>query len=364
MARWLAAIGRGLYGVACSGGADSLALADAAIEVAGPANVVVMTIDHDLVDGSAARAEAVCAWARARGAAAIARRVTVARAGQGIEAAARAARYAALDALADEVGVSAVLTAHTARDQAETVLLRALRGTGVAGLAGIAARRGRVHRPLLEVSRAAVEAYVAARGLAPWHDPMNDDAAYARVRVRHDLLPRLRAENPNVDAALVRLAASAAEWAEAIDARASAFALPISCHALAAEPVAIRKRALALAFPTAESTHLAQLDALVIARTRGTRAIDLPGARAVRTYDTLAAEPIVTPRVEPPTLPGTTLRTWQPGDRMRTRAGSRKLGDLFIDHRVPRTARATARVLVRDDATIVWAEYIGAAFPP
>jgi tRNA(Ile)-lysidine synthetase-like protein len=92
---------------------------------------------------------------------------------------------------------------------------------------------------------------------------------------------------------------------------------------------------------------------LVIARTRGTRAIDLPGARAVRTYDTLAAEPIVTPRVEPPTLPGTTLRTWQPGDRMRTRAGSRKLGDLFIDHRVPRTARATARVLVRDDATIV-----------
>src|SRR4051794_7660356 len=109
----LGQIGAGLYAVACSGGADSIALADAAIEVAGAAHVVVATIDHGLAAGSDLRAAEVAAWARARGAAAVVRRVD---AGRG-EAAARDARYAALHAIADELGACAVLVAHTARDQ-------------------------------------------------------------------------------------------------------------------------------------------------------------------------------------------------------------------------------------------------------
>src|SRR5437868_4833374 len=204
----LGRVGPGLYGVACSGGGDSIALADAAIAVAGAAHVVVLGIDHGLVPGSEGVAEAVASWARGRGAAAAIRRVTVARRGS-LEAAARDARYAALDALADELGLACVLVGHTARDQAETVLLRLLRGTGPAGLAGIAARRGRFVRPLLGLPRSAIDAYVAARGLPVWHDPMNDDRRLARVRVRRDVLPALRRENPQLDAALVRLAASA-----------------------------------------------------------------------------------------------------------------------------------------------------------
>ena len=129
-------VGPGLYGVACSGGGDSLALADAAIRIAGAPHVVVLVIDHDLVPGAAEVAAAVAGWARGRGAAAVVRRVAVARRGS-IEAEARRARYAALDALADELGLACVLVGHTARDQAETVLLRILRGTGPAGLAAM-----------------------------------------------------------------------------------------------------------------------------------------------------------------------------------------------------------------------------------
>src|SRR5450432_2885455 len=127
-------VGPGLYGVACSGGADSLVLADAAIAVAGAAHVVTLTIDHGLQP-----VPDVATWARGLGAAAVIRQVTVPHEAS-LEAAARRVRYAALDALADELGLAVVATAHTARDQAETVLLRILRGTGPAGLAGIAAR--------------------------------------------------------------------------------------------------------------------------------------------------------------------------------------------------------------------------------
>src|SRR6185295_8719053 len=165
-------VGPGLYGVACSGGADSLALADAAIAAAGPTHVIALSIDHGLSPGSAAVAEGVAAWIRAQGAAAVVRRVDVVRRGS-LEAAARVARYAALDALADELGLACVLLGHTARDQAETVLLRLLRGTGPAGLAAIPAVRGRFVRPLLAIERAAIDTYVQAHGLAVWDDPMN-----------------------------------------------------------------------------------------------------------------------------------------------------------------------------------------------
>ncbi|HEX4417666.1 MAG TPA: tRNA lysidine(34) synthetase TilS [Kofleriaceae bacterium] len=368
-------VGPGLYGVACSGGADSMALADAAIRVAGAGHVVVLAIDHGLTAAAAGACQAVARWAQSQGAAAVVRGVSVARAGS-LEAAARAARYAALDALADELGLACVLMGHTARDQAETVLLRLLRGTGPAGLAAIPARRGRFVRPFLALERAAIDAYVAARGLPVWSDPMNDDRRVARVRVRHDILPALQRENPQLPAALVRLAASAAEWLEVIDGLARPLArFPIEVARLAAQPAAVRKRALAIALEAAgldyDAVHLTELDRVACAPARGELAIDVRGGTVVRSYGVLAIRSAVAARAPAASAPEAPheayeLRPWRAGDRMRParlKGRSRKLSDLYIDAKVPRDLRSTARVLVRRaDQAIVWAEHLGAAF--
>jgi tRNA(Ile)-lysidine synthase len=365
-------VGPGLYGVACSGGADSMALADAAICVAGAPHVVVMVIDHGLSAAAAGAAQVVADWARGQGAAAVIRRVTVVRRGS-LEAAARDARYAALTALADELGLACVMIGHTARDQAETVLLRLLRGTGPAGLAAIAAQRGRFVRPLLALERSAIDAYAAARGLPVWDDPMNDDRRIARVRVRRDVLPALRRENPQLDAALVRLASSAAEWLEVIDGLARPFArFPIDAAQLAAQPIAVRKRAVSLALEAAgldyDAAHLEQLDRVIAAPDRGRVAIDVRGGSVIRSYGIVSVDDGGEPTpvaLEAPHA-GYELRTWRAGDRMRParlKGRSRKLSDLYIDAKVPRAVRAIARVLVRtSDATIVWAEHLGTAF--
>lgn len=356
VAACLRAQGAGLYGIACSGGADSMALAHAAMSVAGATHVVALTVDHGLVDGSETRTAEVGAWARGQGSAAMSRRVEVRPDGHGLEAAARDARYAALDAMADAVGACCVLVAHTRRDQAETVLLRIVRGTGPAGLAGIPMRRGRFVRPLLEVARAEVETYVARHGLPTWHDPMNDDPRFARVRMRKRLF-EYRTENPRIEEALARLAASAVEWTEVIDTLADPFArLPIDCAALSQQPAAVRKRALALAIPGTPAILLDRLDRLVMAPSRGTVTLDVPGGRLQRCYDVLD----VARDIESTAL-ADGERVWRPGDRMRTRAGTRKLSDLFIDRKIPRNLRRTARVRVVD-GEIVWAEHLGDAF--
>ncbi|HEY5951866.1 MAG TPA: tRNA lysidine(34) synthetase TilS, partial [Kofleriaceae bacterium] len=139
---WNDRLAPGLFGLACSGGADSMALADAAIAELGASNVVVIHIDHGLSPTSALVGEQVASWARGQGVAAVVRRVEVERRAS-IEAAARDARYAALDAIRLEIGASWILLGHTARDQAETVMMRIVRGTGPAGLAGIPMIRGR-----------------------------------------------------------------------------------------------------------------------------------------------------------------------------------------------------------------------------
>lgn len=366
-------VGPGLYGVACSGGADSMALADAAIRAAGAANVIVLSIDHGLTPEAMTASEAVAGWARERGAAAVVRRVDVVRRGS-LEAAARAARYAALEALADELGLVCVLVGHTARDQAETVVLRLLRGTGPAGLAAIPIQRGRFIRPFLAIDRDVIDAYVRAHALPIWNDPMNDDRHLARVRVRQEILPALRRENPQLDAALVRLASSATEWLEVIDALARPFSrFPVDSAMLAAEPAAIRKRAVSVALEAAgldyDAAHLDHIDRMITAPERGQISIDVRGGSIVRSYGVLS----IAPRHEPAPPPGLVvpedgyeLRPWRAGDRMRPgrlKGRSRKLSDLYIDAKVPRAARATARVLVRkSDATIVWAEHLGAAF--
>ena len=413
-----AAIGRvgpGLYGVACSGGADSMTLAHATIAAAGASQVVVVSIDHRLQPGSGAVANGVQAWAIDQGATAVVRGVDVERRAS-IEAAARDARYAALDAIADELGLAVVFLGHTARDQAETVLMRIVRGTGPAGLAGIPARRARFVRPLLALPRSAIDDYVTAHALPIAADPMNDDLRLARVRMRAEILPALRRENPQLDAALVRLAASTTEWLEVIDGAAARWSqFPIDCASLAPQPAAIRKRAVAKALESLgvehDATHLEEVDRLVCRSAAGEVGVDLPALRLVRSYDSLAprieegspprlqdskqrilsrsagkkasdlgvleswrqnlrdTDPsgasAVSPTHELRTPEGYTLRLWAPGDRMRPerlRGKSKKLSDLFIDAKVPRAQRASARVCVRiSDGEIVWAEHLGVA---
>jgi len=148
--------------------------------------------------------------------------------GDGPEAAAREARYRFLQSAAEQAGARYVVTAHTADDQAETILQRVVRGTGVAGLAGIPRARALgpavcLLRPLLEIRRSQIEAYLAAIGQTFRTDGTNQCLEPTRNRVRHQLLPLLADQfNPAIVEALLRLGKLAGEAQEAIDAQAEA----------------------------------------------------------------------------------------------------------------------------------------------
>jgi tRNA(Ile)-lysidine synthase len=212
----------GLALVACSGGADSLALAAAARFVG--RSVGLVTVDHGLQAGSERRAADVAAWARSAGFDPVeVAPVDVTGLPGGPEAAARSARYAALSAAADRAGAAAVLLGHTRDDQAETVLLALARGAGPRGLAGMPYQKGLFLRPLLDVPRADTRKACAALGLVPWDDPHNVDPAYARSRVRGSALPALIAAlGAGVVGNLARSASLIAADNNALDELASA----------------------------------------------------------------------------------------------------------------------------------------------
>jgi tRNA(Ile)-lysidine synthase len=283
--------------VACSGGADSLALA-AATAFAAPRmglRAGGVTVDHGLQEGSAERAAKVAALLGEIGLDPVrSAAVTVAPPGtsqgaQGPEAAARTARYGALDAAAREYGAAAVLLGHTLDDQAETVLLGLARGSGGRSLAGMPARRDHYRRPLLAVRRAATRAACAELGLEPWQDPHNEDFRFARARVRHQALPALEAAlGPGVAEALARTAGQLRADAECLDDLAFAESGQLDVARLAALPAAIRTRVLRDAAVRAgcppgalAAGHIGLLDALVTAW-RGQRWADLPGGVRAR----------------------------------------------------------------------------------
>ncbi|MEV8509515.1 tRNA lysidine(34) synthetase TilS [Actinoplanes sp. NPDC051475] len=266
--------------VACSGGADSLALAAATAFVAPRrgASAGLVTVDHQLQEGSAARAAAVAEWGRSAGFDPVeVATVDVGGRAGGPEAAAREARYEAISSFAERIGCATVLLGHTRDDQAETVLLALARGAGPRGLAGMPRRRGIFVRPLLEVSRADTRKACAALGLVAWEDPHNSDPAYARSRVRGEALPAVVAAlGDGVVANLARTASLVAADVAYLDAVASEAlaavrsAAGISILALAALPAAIRSRVLhawaaELGAPGAALSHrhVAALDALV-----------------------------------------------------------------------------------------------------
>ncbi len=217
--------------VAVSGGPDSLCLLDALARQARRRawRLGVACLDHGLRPESRAEVEQVRMESGRRGLPFFTARVNArARARRrkiSLEAAAREARYAWLTKIAREHGFAVVATGHTADDQAETVLMRLLRGAGSTGLAAMRTDGVvpgshpplRLLRPLLTTTRAEVEAYVAARGLKPSQDSSNADPAYTRNRVRRELLPALEAYNPNIRRALVRLAEVSAGDADALN---------------------------------------------------------------------------------------------------------------------------------------------------
>jgi tRNA(Ile)-lysidine synthase len=210
----------GTLGVAVSGGPDSLALlllAHAAL----PGRVAAATVDHGLRPESAAEAEAVARLCAERG---VPHHILAARVepiGEGLQAAARAARYAALAEWMDKEGLGLLATAHHSDDQAETLLMRLNRGSGVAGLAGVRATgpmpgtsgQLRLCRPLLGWRRVELQAVVEATGLRAAQDPSNQDERFDRARLRRRL-----SEAPWLDpAALARSAALIAEAEAALD---------------------------------------------------------------------------------------------------------------------------------------------------
>jgi len=258
--------------IGLSGGADSLALAAAA--AAEGKNVRAVVVDHGLQAGSAGVAEAAAGKARAWGIPAEVVRVQV---GEGnVEAQARRVRYAALLEPGGDVWV-----AHTADDQAETLLLGALRGNP----SGMARRTGRVVRPFLGVRRADTAGACRELGVQPWEDPMNADPAFRRVRVRREVIPQL-GELIGGDAvpALARTADRIARDGELI-ASISELEPTDSCAELALDPGPVRRRRIAAWLVShgvaVEGSQLAAVEALVTGW-HGQGPVDVGGGRAVR----------------------------------------------------------------------------------
>jgi tRNA(Ile)-lysidine synthase len=222
--------GHGPLVAAVSGGADSLALLVLAVATGRP--VTAVHVDHRLRPDSALDGELVRRVAERLGAGCEIVAVDVAP-GPNLEARARAARLRALPATA--------MTGHTADDQAETVLLNLLRGSGLDGLAGM--RPGPTH-PLLALRRAETAAVCAASGLVPVQDPTNDDVRHLRNRVRHDLLPALAAAaGRDLVPVLARQAHLLRDEAALLDELAATIDAS-DARALAAAPPALGRRAV------------------------------------------------------------------------------------------------------------------------
>jgi tRNA(Ile)-lysidine synthase len=268
--------------VACSGGADSVALLALAVD-AGLAPVAVH-VDHGLRDGSDTEAAHVRALADALGAQFCSTRVVV-EPGSNLEARARDARYAALETARAEAGAEVVLLGHTADDQAETVLLNVLRGAAASGLAGMAPRHRTVVRPLLAMRRHETRALCAAMGLAIVDDPMNHDRAFRRVAIRHDVLPYLSAlaerDLVPVLARQAEILRSDSELLDALAVRAWPADDGPRAATLVALPAALARRALRqwLGAPPPSSAEIERVLAVAAGRARAT---ELAGGRVVR----------------------------------------------------------------------------------
>ena len=277
--------------VAVSGGADSLALAYA-LSLEAPKMAVRIegvSVDHQLQSQSSVQAEKVVAALLKMGI----EKTHVVKVDveitDGLEASARRARYAALDACAEKTGAVFVFLGHTRDDQSESVLLGLTRGSGARSLSAMAARNGRYIRPLLSITREETLGACAEAQLAPWDDPHNADKTFTRVRVRHDVIPHLEKNlGPGISAALARTASLLRDDADALDQLAEAEfvshqPLSLDISRLEKLPKAIRTRVLRMAIYAAgapsgsiSADHIAPIEAL-ITDWSGQGPSDLPG---------------------------------------------------------------------------------------
>jgi len=335
------------------------------------------------------------------------------------EQAARRARYAFLEQAADRAAADRIATAHHADDQIETILFRLLRGTGLRGLAGIPAQRGRIVRPLLAWDRAAILAYAGRRGIVALDDPTNIDRRFARNWIRHDILPVLDRQMPGARAALLRLASDAAAeeaaWNPVIDdlldrirIQQDGNAIRLARAGMLGYHRLVRGRIVRRAFERlgrmpGRSGTLAAL-AFISTGSSGHSIILAGGYRIEREFDRFVfrAPPIpeeaadealeirrsgegrgrvrLAGRIvefawrtatdviegEVPLDPGVLrfplrVRGWEPGDRIRGAAGTRKLKKVFAERRIPRSDRNRVCVLAGSDGRVLWVEGVGRA---
>ena len=332
--------------VGLSGGADSVALLRGLLLVG--AKPVAAHFDHALRPDSARDAEWVAVLAAELGVPFETVRVEVGavakKRGWNIEDAARRLRYDFLARVAKTHAASAILTAHTQRDQAETVLMRLLRGEAV--LHGIARRWGRVERPLLQHSRAELENFLHGLGQMWREDPTNADPAQTRAFLRHRVMPVLEQRFAGSEAALAQHADFAAEDEAALNAMAA----QVQPHApLPKLPPAVLRRWVRQELARRDmgfgAKHLAQIAQAI--RTGQTQHFTLPaGVQVTVTGGKLHFGDTAYPAPDFAFPADWVLRFRQDGDRIRLRAGSRKLSDVLTDAKIPRAERDRVPLLV------------------
>jgi tRNA(Ile)-lysidine synthase len=397
--------------VALSGGADSVVLLHLLCQLrqAWGLRLEAAHFDHRMRPGSEADARWVSGLCRALG---VALELGVAEGALAGEAEARRARYRFLSEVARRRAVDRIATAHHADDQAETVLFRIARGTGLRGLGGIPPRRGRIVRPLLPFRRAEILSYAAAAHLRFREDPTNLSPSYARNRIRLEVLPRLEKVAPGAVRSLVRLSALAREEMAAWDA---------VLDELEGEVVVGRADGrIELARPRLLSYHprvrirllrrmLEQLGSVpgrggteevlefITSGTSGSHIRVAGGVRIEREFDRLRLYRVVTgeapaearPLLIPAAGEGTgeaviggrrltvrwtvgrdgaameafdpaalrfplELRGWRPGDRIALPYGSKKLKKLFVERRLGRAERARTPILAEVGGRVLW----------
>ncbi len=311
---------------------------------------------------------------------------------KGLEAAARDARYAFLRSLSGKIA-----TAHTADDNAETVLMHIVRGTGLKGLGGITPIHGQVIRPMLKVTRQDVESFLEEWCLDHIEDSSNETDAFLRNRIRHHVMPLLVQENPKIAESLSQMALRLRLDEEYLSAQVNSAALP-TVESLKTMPKALRSRALEVflkenGVKEPEDAHITLAEALLFSDKPSARACFPGGVTLAREYDALVCLPqteelkeTILPCPGEVLLPGLRvtcqaaaehvntpeaftvcpvgeirLRPRKSGDHIRLSGGSKSLKKLFIDRKIP-AARRQQIPVVCDDAGILGVFSIGASW--
>jgi tRNA(Ile)-lysidine synthase len=390
--------------VACSGGPDSLALLHALHELG--ADLVVAHLDHRVRAGSDDDARFVGQQAKKLGVPFVQEAAGEIDPKASPEEGLRAVRLVFLERAADSSGATRIATGHTLDDQAETVLMRVVAGTGRRGLGGIPPVRGPYIRPLIDLRRADTEDFCASLKLKPRRDPTNADVTFRRNAVRAELLPFIKDRfNARAAEALARLADVVRDedaWLDdqaalALQAEPAGEAIKIPTGELAKLPTALQRRVIRLAVPTATHEEVERMRLLAVEGTTGGTIVLGATLNARLEYGLLLVGPAPSASARTPAVeirvPGETdawgwrVRTWltethpgsfpdgrnlcaldaarahapllwrapRTGDRFRPLGMSRpkKLGDFFTDAKLPKASRPQTPIVSSGD-DIVW----------